>query len=110
MADKTPKGNPRSKAGLKASAEAEPTPVTPDAAAAEPETDAAAAEAAIDQAQDAADVLQAEASADVLNLPDFAAAAGGGGDSAALSLLRDVNLHVNTVATPDTAFFGQDTG
>ena len=94
MADKTPKRNPPSKASPKASPETEPTPATPDAAAAEVETDAAAAEAAIDQAQDAADALQAEASADVLNLPDFTAAAGGGGDSASLSLLHDVNLHV----------------
>ncbi len=94
MADKTPKRNPPSKARPKASPETEPTPATPDAATAEVETDAAAAEAALDQAQDAADALQAEASADVLNLPDFTAAAGGGGDSASLSLLRDVNLHV----------------
>ncbi len=58
-------------------------------------TPAQAAEAAIDNAQDAVDALKTEASAAVaMNLPDFGADGSKTGDTAALAMLRDVNLKV----------------
>ncbi len=60
---------------------------------------AASAEDAVQQAQDAVDALKAEAGgandAQAMSLPDFGGGEGGGTEGgAALSLLRDVNLHV----------------
>jgi flagellar motor switch protein FliN/FliY len=59
-----------------------------------------AAEQAMEQAQEAVDTIKAETAGDAaadgaMPLPDFdAGAAAEGHDSAALALLRDVNLHV----------------
>ena len=52
------------------------------------------AETAIDNAQDAVDALQAETAAEPMNLPDFGGDDPKKGDTAALAMLRDVNLRV----------------
>ena len=83
MAQKTPKDEQSEAAG----------------AADEDRTAQDAAEEAIEQAQEAVDSIKAQTTGDTADgampLPDFGAdGTGAGHDSAALALLRDVNLHV----------------
>ncbi len=63
-----------------------------------PSTPQDAVDAALGQAQGAVDAIKAQttpvASGEALNLPDFEAGPGDVRSPAALSLLRDVNLHV----------------
>lgn len=89
MADKGAQ-KPKPKSTPKPTGDAQKLP----SAVGDPTTPVHAAEAAIDNAQDAVDALKAEATSGPMNLPDFGDDGPKTGDTAALSLLRDVNLTV----------------